>query len=175
MAAGRVWLALMMVLLMAAAAQAAPEFYVAVTGAIQGPFKGELVGKGLEGKFAGLSFNYELVSPRDAATGQSTGKRLHKPIRIQKAWGPASLQLYSALLKNELLSVSIDFVAPDPATGQLILDHSVKLSGAAVALFRSQSEPGQSPSTDLIDFVFQKIELVDHKGKGAVMDTWIVP
>lgn len=175
MGAGRIWLGLLMVLLMAAAAQAAPEFYVAVTGAIQGPFKGELVGKGLEGKFAGSGFGYELVSPRDPATGQTTQKRQHKPIRIQKAWGPASLQLYSALLKNELLSVTIDFVVPDPATGQLVLDHTVKLGNAAVASFRSHSEPGQNPGTDVIDLVFQKIELIDHKSKAAVTDTWIVP
>lgn len=154
-------------------AQAAPDFYVTVSGAIQGPFKGELVGKGLEGKFAGSHFSSEINTPRDPLTGQITGKRRHTPIRIQKAWGPASLQLYSALLKNEPLAVTIDFVVPDPATGQPILDHTIKLSGASVASFRSHSEPGQIPAYDLVELVFQKIELVDHNGKGAVMDTWV--
>jgi len=156
----------------AGVAQAAPEFYVTVAGAIQGPFKGELVGKGLEGKFAGSHFSSEVITPRDAASGLMTQKRQHKPIRIQKAWGPASLQLYSALLKNEPLAVTIDFVVPDPATGQPILDHTIKLSGASVASFRSHSEPGQIPAYDLVELVFQKIELIDHKLKAAVTDDW---
>ena len=32
----------------------------------------------------------DLVSPRDAATGQATGRRLHKPITITKEWGKPS-------------------------------------------------------------------------------------
>jgi type VI secretion system Hcp family effector len=173
----RILLAFVLVGMSAATAQAAPEFYVSVAGALQGPFKGEVLdAKGLvQGKFAGLSFEYEVVSARDAATGQLTQKRSHRPIRIQKTWGPASLQLYSALLKNESLSVAIDFVTTDPATGQSILSHSVKLTGAAVASFRSHSEPGQSPKTDTVELVFQKIELVDHKGKAAVMDNLVAP
>jgi hypothetical protein len=31
-----------------------------------------------------------LVSPRDAATGQASGKRSYKPIRILKEWGGSS-------------------------------------------------------------------------------------
>jgi type VI secretion system secreted protein Hcp len=168
-------LACMVLLLTAVSAQAAPEFYVTVAGAIQGPFKGELVGKGMEGKFAGSHFFSEANTPRDRATGQITGKREYAPIRIQKAWGPASLQLYSALLKNEPLAVTIDFVVPDPATGQPILDHTIKLSGASVASFRSHSEPGQIPAYDIVELVFQKIELSDHKLKAAVTDNWVTP
>ncbi len=171
---GFAWLVCALTLLGTAESQAAPEFYVSVTGAIQGPFKGELQTKGLEGKFAGLKFDYELVVPRDLATGQISQKRQHKPIRIQKAWGPASLQFYSALLKNEPLSVTIDFLSQDPS-GQMVLDHTVKLTGATVSSFASHSELGQLPVTDTIELVFQKIELIDHKGKAAVMDNWLVP
>jgi type VI secretion system secreted protein Hcp len=159
----------------AGVAQAAPDFYVAVSGAIQGPFKGELVGKGLEGKFSGSNFEYEVILSHDSLTTQLKQKRQHKPIRIQKAWGPASLQFYSALLKNELLAVTIDFVVPDPATGQPILDHTIKLSGASVASFRSHSAPGQIPAYDLVELVFQKIELIDHKLKAAVADDLVNP
>ena len=69
----------------AAAAQAAPEFYVSITGVRQGPFPGEVIRKGFEGKIAGLSFDYSVVSPRDSVTGQITVKRQHRPIRIKKA------------------------------------------------------------------------------------------
>lgn len=164
----------MVVLFTAVSAQAAPEFYVTVTGTLQGPFKGELQGKGLEGKFSGLSFEYGITTPRDAATGQATQKRQNKPVRLQKVWGPASLQFYSALLKNEPLAVTIDFVSQDQ-TGQMVLDHTVKLTGAVVSSFTSHSEIGTPPPTDSIELIFQKIELIDHKLKAAVSETWVAP
>ena len=65
----------------ATAAQAAMRFYVSITGAKQGLFNGEgTYAKSMEG----LTFDYALVSPRDLATGQATGKRTHKPIRIRR-------------------------------------------------------------------------------------------
>ena len=33
---------------------------------------------------------YSVVSPRDLATGQASGKRMHKPFVITKEWGAAS-------------------------------------------------------------------------------------
>ena len=145
-----------------------------MTGAIQGPFKGELQTEGLEGKFAGVKFDYDISVLRDLATGQVTQKRQHRPVRIQKAWGHASLQFYSALLRNEVLSVTIDFVTQDPS-GQMVLDHTVKLTGAVLASFASRSELGQLPVTDTIELVFQKIEVVDHKTKAAVADSLAAP
>lgn len=37
--------------------------------------------------------SYQIVSPRDVATGQASGKRMHKPFVITKEWGAASPQL----------------------------------------------------------------------------------
>jgi len=34
--------------------------------------------------------NHEIKSPRDVATGQSTGKRMHKPITITKEWSSSA-------------------------------------------------------------------------------------
>lgn len=36
---------------------------------------------------------YTITSPRDAASGQASGKRMHKPITVVKEWGAASPQL----------------------------------------------------------------------------------
>jgi len=36
---------------------------------------------------------YSVKSPRDAASGQASGKRMHKPITITKEWGPATPML----------------------------------------------------------------------------------
>src|SRR5688572_3072886 len=88
----------------------ADNIYVSIIGEKQGKFRGELTQKGFEDKFAGLSFQYAIVSPRDPASGMATGKRMHKPIRFKKAWGAASTQLFQAIAMNEnLKSVVIDF------------------------------------------------------------------
>lgn len=171
----------------ATSAQAALEFYVSITGAVQGPFKGEVIQKGFEGKIAGLSFDYSVVSPRDLATGQATGRRVHKPIRIMKVWGAASTQLFSAITRNETLTtVVIDFVAPNPITGVVVLDHTIKLTNAFVTSIAHNSEtpaPGASataaaaaaPATETVEFVFQQIELIDHKSKSGAMDNSSAP
>ncbi len=36
---------------------------------------------------------YQVRGPRDAASGQASGKRQHKPLTIIKEWGPATPQL----------------------------------------------------------------------------------
>ena len=155
-------------------AQAAPEFYISITGAMQGPFNGEVIRKGFEGKMAGLSFDYTLVSPRDPATGQAIGKRQHKPIRIKKAWGAASTQLFNALTKNEALTaVVIDFFATD-SNGVMVLDHTIKLTNAFVSSIAHNSETlgalASVPPTETEEFAFQQIELLNHRNKTAAMD-----
>ena len=60
----------------------AHEFYVTIEGTKQGKFKGESLRKDHAAKFAGLSIEYSVQSPRDAATGMPfpwgpvPGKRL---------------------------------------------------------------------------------------------------
>ena len=39
------------------------------------------------------SAQYTVTSPRDAASGQASGKRMHKPMTIVKEWGAATPQL----------------------------------------------------------------------------------
>jgi hypothetical protein len=34
-----------------------------------------------------IKLTYSVTSPRDSATGQASGKRMHKPLTISKEWG----------------------------------------------------------------------------------------
>ena len=160
-------------------AQAAPEFFVSITGAIQGPFNGEVLRKGFESKIAGLTFDYSVVSPRDPASGMAMGKRSHKPIKIKKAWGAASTQLFNALTKNEALTaVVIDFFSID-SNGVMALDHTIKLTNAFISSIAHNSETlgalATVPPTETVEFVFQQIELINHKAKTAAMDNSSAP
>lgn len=169
----------MFVLLGTSVAQAASEFYVSITGVKQGPFKGEVTKKGFEGKIAGLNFDYAVLSPRDPASGMATGKRVHKPIKIKKVWGASSTQLFTALTTNEALTaVVIDFFSIDP-TGMMVLDHSFKLTNAFVTSIEHNSETlgalATVPPMETVEFVFQQIELLNHRTKTAAMDSMLAP
>src|SRR5260370_42082542 len=60
----------------------AHEFYVQIDFTKQGKNKGESLRTAHKDKITGLSFEYELLVPTDAATGHPSGKRQHKPIVI---------------------------------------------------------------------------------------------
>ncbi|MGD9851979.1 MAG: type VI secretion system tube protein TssD [Nitrospirales bacterium] len=156
-------------------AMAADNFYVTITGAIQGSFRGEVPRAGFENKtFRGLSFDYEVASLRDPQSGMLVGKRVHKPIILKKSWGPASVQLFSALTHNESLTVIIDFFMIH-RSGKLMLDHTLKFNNAVVTSFHSHADTEnlQTPQIETLELVFQSIEIIDHSSNATVIDTAI--
>src|SRR4051794_17781015 len=40
--------------------------------------------------------SYQVIAPRDIATGQASGKRMHKPLTVVKEWVAASPELAAA-------------------------------------------------------------------------------
>src|SRR5260221_8493409 len=98
-------------------------FYVTIEGSRQGRFKGESTLANAKGKIEGLTFSSEVASPRDVATGQASGKRIHSPITFTKQWGAASPQLFQAAVTNEILkSVLFEFVGTDKAGKELVFE-----------------------------------------------------
>jgi type VI secretion system secreted protein Hcp len=181
------WIVLsVLVLLMFVPVQvyAAYEFYVTIEGTKQGKFKGESTKKGLESKFPGLGFQYELKSPRDAATGQSSGKRQHGAIVITKEWGASTPQLFQACVTNEVLkSVLIEFFRTDP-NGQEYLFQTIRLTNATISNIKQYTGvPDSSKSSaktqaaydthelEEISFTFQRIEITNVKGKTTAADS----
>src|SRR5215210_9519987 len=97
-------------LLVTATAAASADYYLQIKGvgrdAPAGPIylqtSGDLDGDGVEDEAivrlvcAGgelRTAEYSIKAPRDVATGQSSGKRTHKPVTFVKEWGPATPQL----------------------------------------------------------------------------------
>jgi type VI secretion system secreted protein Hcp len=150
-------------------------FQISVKGTKQGQFKGD----NPSGKMIGLSFENEITSPRDTATGQASGKRQHRPVRIIKAWGPASPQFYEAIVNNEVLpSVLFEFVQTTPQGIEQVF-YTVNLTNAAISDFRQYTGPLPGSTADLheleeIEFVFQKIEIKHIIGNTSAEDTWQV-
>jgi type VI secretion system secreted protein Hcp len=164
------------------------EFYITIEGSKQGLFKSSFDGRNEKGapaarkhRIAGIKYLSETTSPRDAATGLASGKRIHKPITITKQWDAASPQLFQALVENETLkSVLFEFVKTNP-NGTEEIYHTVTLKNAAVSNIRSyldltdtSGDPYDAHELEDVSFVFEKIEIENREGKTAASDDWQV-
>jgi type VI secretion system secreted protein Hcp len=155
------------------------EFYVKVKGQKQGDFKNETPREKHQGKIPGISFHYNVKSPRDAATGQASGKRTHHPVSFVKAWGPSTPQFFQALCTNEVLpEVAFEFVKTDP-NGEEYVYHTLKLTNATVSEIDQylEGDPEADQSHDVhelerVSFTFQRIEIQNKDGKTMAVDDW---
>ena len=176
------------------------EAYLGIKGSRQGQFKGQ----GKQRKWVPvLSFNMGVQSPRDAATGQASGKRQHKPIVVGITWGDWSPQIFSAMATNEVLdSVVIQIQGGGGAGSSKQTYEWIKLSNAIVTDISTHSTKGGGSGTQVQDvsftyqdvrmgtgqhtmatddwelervaFTFQKISLSHSMGKAAFADDWTV-
>ena len=119
-----------------------------------------------------------LNAPRDASSGQATGRRQWSPIVVTKEWGAASPQILSAASTNEVLPlVEFEFLRSGP-TGVEQVFQTVTLTNATISTFKQyigfpdageQSNP--HPLED-VSFTFQKIEVTNNEGRTAASDEW---
>ena len=167
-------------------AHAAYEFYVSIKGDKQGQFKGEgSRAKGQQGWIPAIGFSFEVRSPRDAATGQASGKRTYLPITITKEWGAASPQVFQALVTNEVLpSVVLEFMRTNP-NGEEEVYHRIRLTGAVISSIKQYAgsqvsgadAAKHSAATDTheledVSFTFQRIEIENVPGKTTAQDSF---
>ena len=155
----------------------AERAYITITGQVQGTFAGDGSSGKNKDRIHIYSYAFSGQSPRDAATGQPTGKRRYYPVVVAKEWGPASVQIWTALATNERLTeVLIEFIAGNPH-GIEQVDHSIKLTNAWISEVRDYTERvppidgTEMRPLDEISFVFEKIEMHDKSGK-EFADDW---
>lgn len=155
-----------------------------VEGLKQGKFKSESAKAGSTDKTEVLGYAMEIKSPRDAASGQATGKRQHIPLTIWKLAGASSPQFFQALVNNEpLKTVTIEFYKPDDVftsskTEQL--SYKIELTNAYVTSYRqvmgSAAMEGfkSNPALmyDEIKFVYEKITITSLNGNVSAYDDW---
>jgi type VI secretion system secreted protein Hcp len=145
------------VLLPAVQARAAVDAFMTVTGAKQGPIKGE-----------GGSENIKLVSfTRDSASGMATGKRMHSTITITKEVDAASPKLFAASSAHENLSkVTFNFQG---GSGGAKTAQRIVLTNATILSVRKQGP------LDFITFDYQAIEVTWTDGGKTASDDWLAP
>jgi type VI secretion system secreted protein Hcp len=120
---------------------------------------------GNEAPLTCVRFSHSIVSPRDAASGLPTGKRMHKPlICTTRNVSKGILRLFKVLTQNENLKSAV-FTATGSDTSVL------KLSNANVASIESRSD--DSGLYFDIAFTYQKIEWT--KEGVTFSDDWEAP
>lgn len=154
--------------------------YLTVAGKAQGPIHGSVNRKGRENSILVHSFSQEIVSPRDAASGLPTGKRVHKPITILKEIDKSSPRLWTALVTNEtLVTWELQIWETGPgATGEEKQIYSIKLTNASIASMREAMPDNEDPSNaklplrEEIAFTYQKIQWTWIDGGITAEDDW---
>ncbi len=154
--------------------------YMTVKGQKQGVFKG---GSPRHGKdfIPLLGYEWQMETPRDAASGLPTGKRTHGPVVVVKLIDAASPLFLNALSQNEnLVSVEIEFVGTT-AEGTELIDFRVSLTNATVVSLRdsvatadSGGPPVDTRRLERIAFTFQKIEETWLPGGTSASDDWTI-
>ena len=112
-------------------------------------------GKPTTEKFTSIS--YSVSTPRDAASGQATGRRQHKPVCVVRVPVATSGALVQMLLTNEVVK---------SATFDTSAGIKIKLTNANVTSYRLVDDK----DLEEICFAFQAIEL-SAKGGTAATDS----
>jgi len=166
----------------ASPSEAALDFYVRIKAQKQGEIKGSVVQKGREGMIRGIAFQHEIVSPRDVATGQATGKRQHKPLRIVCEMDRAYPLLVTAVAGNEPLpQVELSFWKPQirasTGVGQEIKYMTIVLTNVVIsrvaATVQNTRDPNLArfPETYEVDFTYQRIDIENIEGGSKGSDS----
>jgi type VI secretion system Hcp family effector len=107
------------------------EGYCVWEGAKSGKNKGCSPRKAHKDKVPFIAFEYGVISPRDVATGQSSGKRQHNPCKITMEWNANTPLIFQSLVMNEQIkSMKFEFVRTDQKTGQEVVYMTCTLTDA---------------------------------------------
>jgi type VI secretion system secreted protein Hcp len=161
--------------------------YLKLKGQKTGLVKGSVTQKGRENLIMVIAVNHGIVSPRDAASGLPTGKRMHKPLVITKELDKSSPVLYNMLCTNEnITEFVLDFWAPKNTgraggAGIEFQHFTIKLTNASIAGINFAMLNNKNPELvkyaeyEEITFTYQKIEWTWKEGNITAMDDWEAP
>ncbi len=155
--------------------------YLKLKGQKSGEIKGSVTQKGREGKIAVIAVSHDIISPRDAASGLPTGKRMHKPFVITKELDKSTPLLYNILTTNENIPEwELQFWQPS-ATGAEKQHYTVKLTNANIASIDFRMANNKHPDLmkfseyEEVAFTYQKIEWTWVDGGITAHDDWEAP
>jgi type VI secretion system secreted protein Hcp len=153
--------------------------YLKLKGQKQGEIKGSVTQKGREGSIEVIAVSHEIVSPRDPASGQATGKRMHKPLVITKELDKSSPLLYAALASNETMKEwTLTFYRPDKG-GKEVASYTITLTNAMIAGIQfvmpnnKHADLMKLMEYEEVEFVYEKIQWTWLDGGITAVDDWL--
>jgi len=162
--------------------------YLTLKGQKQGAIKGSVTQKGRENMIEVIASSHSVISPRDAASGLPTGKRMHKPFVITQELDISVPLLYNALVNNENITTwKLDYyssqIGNDRTTASAMEQnyYSVELVNASIASIDFRQANNKHPELMKfkeyleIAYVYQKITWTWVKGGVTASDDWEAP
>ncbi len=131
---------------------AAAEFFLKITGAVQGEFKGE----NRAGQIPIFGYSFHVDVPIDAATGQPTGKRQYQPVKITKSLDLASPQILHALTSSEVLTTVVIQAFNTTKDGKVSSAYTITLTNAHVVGLE-QTGASDEKQTEQVTLTFQTV------------------
>jgi len=155
--------------------------YLKLKGQKQGAINGSVTQKGRENSIMIIAASHSVMSPRDAASGLATGKRMHKPFVTTQELDKSVPLLYNVLVNNENITEwTLQFWEPS-STGAEKQYFTIKLTNATIASVDFRMANNKHP--DLmkfkeyleISYTYQKIEWTWTDGGITALDDWESP
>ena len=161
--------------------------FLTITGKTQGlitagAFTEESVGNvhqaGHENEILVQSFSHEVTIPRDPQSGQPTGKRVHKPLRVSKRFDKASPLILTALTTGEVLTSCTLKLFRTSTAGAQEHYYTIDLEDAVIVhvhmTMADCQDPAMEHSTHMEDvyFTYRKITWTHEVSGTSGSDDW---
>lgn len=158
--------------------------YLTLRGQQQGLIKGSVTIKGRENTIMVIAVSHEIISPRNPASGQASGKRQHKPLVITKELDKSSPILYNSLCNNEnITEFKLQFWGPKKTaagapTGLEFQHYTIQLTNARIADISFKMLNTKNPDLvkyaeyEEVSFVYESIEWTWTDGGIQATDDW---
>jgi type VI secretion system secreted protein Hcp len=148
-------------------------YYMSVQASKQGEITGEGGKKSSARGIPILGYTLGVTVPRDASSGQATGRRAYEPIGVYKIAGPVTPQLFQALVNNEALPKVVLSVYRTGKNDKETLYFTITLTNAHISGLEHEPGDGEDASElEKVAFVFQKIELSNLSSGASAVDDW---
>ena len=157
--------------------------FLSLKGQVQGEIKGSVTQKGRENKILVIAASHDIISPRDPASGQASGKVQHKPFVITKELDRSSPLLYQMLVTNEKITDwKLQFWAANrtarTGAGTERQHYSVTLKSASITginfrmLNTKDPELSRFAEYEEISFSYESITWTWEDGGITAQDDW---